>query len=306
MLHSSKGILFGCVLGLYDGRNKREGLAINLQMRRVIAISLLKLLVIVGSLMMASSAYSWGSLGHQVVCDIAWRSSAPAVQRQLASAAKRMGYKTFAESCTWADKIKSQSRYDSLKPLHYMNIDRRDAHVRSAACVSRQPPQCVLPAIQYYLDEAKNTALSQKQRDKAVLLLGHFVADIHQPLHVSYKDDRGGTRKMVVYQGKLMNLHRLWDTQLLYCQGINGKRPTWRRLGAELFNRPQPSLEKIQLPLIEWAQESFEITKTIYKEINGSNKKTSLANDYCERHYPVVLSQLQLASGRLAALLAGD
>ena len=55
------------MLGLYDGRNKREGLAINLQMRRIIAISLVKLLVVVGSLMMASSAYSWGSLGHQVV-----------------------------------------------------------------------------------------------------------------------------------------------------------------------------------------------------------------------------------------------
>ena len=184
MLHSSKGILFGCVLGLYDRRNKREGLAINLQMRRIIAISLLKLLVIVGSLIMASSAYSWGSLGHQVVCDIAWRSSAPAVQRQLASAAKRMGYKTFAESCTWADKIKSQSRYDYLKPLHYMNVERHDSHVRSAACINRQPPQCVISAIEYYFDEVNDTILSQKERDEALLLLSHFVADIHQPLHV--------------------------------------------------------------------------------------------------------------------------
>jgi len=289
-----------------DGCNKSEGLAIKLHARKIIVTSLAKLLLTAVSLMMASSAYSWGSLGHQVVCDIAWRASSPSVQRELSAASKRMGYKTFADSCTWADKIKSQPRYDSLKSLHYMNLDHRDSDVRSATCVSRQPPECVLPAIQYYLGEVKNTALNQKERDKALLLLGHFVADIHQPLHVSYKDDRGGTRKMVIYQGKLMNLHRLWDTQLLYCQGINGKRLTWRRLGAELFNRPQFSLEKVQLPTIEWAQESFEITQAIYREVNSNKDSQSLASDYCERHHPIVLSRLQLAGSRLTALLADD
>jgi hypothetical protein len=255
------------------------------------------------TLLAANSAYSWGSLGHQVVCDLAWRASAPATQRQLAAAAKRMGYTTFAESCTWADKIKSQSRYDALKPLHYMNLDRHNSHVSSAACIETHPPQCVLPAIVYYARVMKNPSLGQKERDKALLLLGHFVADIHQPLHVSYKEDRGGTRQKVIFNGKPTNLHRLWDSQLLYCQPVEGKRPTWRRLGTVLFNRLVPSVDNVERPITAWAQESFDITKNIYQDIAENNNSRSLTDDYCERHYSVALSRLQLAGQRLATLL---
>jgi hypothetical protein len=185
-----------------------------------------------------------------------------------------------------------------------MNLERHDSHVSQAACIDNQPPQCVLPAIRHYVSAMKHTSLSHKERDKSLLLVGHFVADIHQPLHVSYKVDRGGTRQKVVFQGKPTNLHRLWDSQLLYCQSINGKRPTWRRLGVELFHRPTPALAKIASSTITWAQESFEITQHIYHEIKSTKGSRSLTGDYCERHYPTVLSRLQLAGSRLAFLLA--
>lgn len=256
-------------------------------------------------LMLANTAYGWGTLGHQVVCDIAWRSSAPAIQRQLSDAAKRMGYNTFAESCTWADTIKSQARYDALKPLHYMNVARHQHNVASADCIGVRPPQCVLTAIDYYFQQMKSPVLSQKERDKALLLLGHFVADIHQPLHVSYSDDRGGTRKKIIFQHKSLSLHQLWDRQLLYCQNVNGKRLAWRYLGKHLFSSLTEEQKNASQSTLEWAQESFAITQEIYQDFVGdTQKKKQLADSYCSRYHPVAMNQLQKAGVRLANMLS--
>ena len=48
----------------------------------------------------------------------------------------------------------------------------------------------------------------------ALKFLGHFVGDVHQPMHVSFQDDRGGNS--VDTTGVCgSNLHSAWDTCLL-------------------------------------------------------------------------------------------
>jgi hypothetical protein len=54
------------------------------------------------------------------------------------------------------------------------------------------------------------------------MAIGHWVGDIHQPLHVSFADDRGGNRIDVKLQGKcgkssyrVKELHGVWDNCLL-------------------------------------------------------------------------------------------
>lgn len=282
-------------------------------------------LIAISMLAFSHPAYSWGKLGHQVICDIAWHQSTPTTKQFLVASAKRMGYKTFADSCTWADSIKGNAHYDNLKPLHYVNVKRDQQSIARAACLSNQShqvlPQCVLTAIPYYFNQINNKNYSQRQQDQALLLLGHFVGDVHQPLHVSYADDRGGTRRKVVYQGKLLSLHYLWDTQLLYCQSVNGKRPTWRSLGRQLAFQPhvktiaaQASLKSAAIipgTVQHWGQESLEITRRIYAELSslkpvdgkGSGAAQRLPTRYCASHYPLALSRLQQAGIRLSQLL---
>lgn len=49
---------------------------------------------------------------------------------------------------------------------------------------------------------------------EALEFLGHWVGDIHPPLHVSFEDDRGGNR--VAAQGtSCENLHAVWDRCLV-------------------------------------------------------------------------------------------
>ena len=45
----------------------------------------------------------------------------------------------------------------------------------------------------------------------ALRLLAHFVGDVHQPLHVSHPDMRGGTTIDVCLRRRGTTLHRLWD-----------------------------------------------------------------------------------------------
>ncbi|MFT5419480.1 MAG: hypothetical protein ACI9D5_000220 [Candidatus Endobugula sp.] len=259
----------------------------------------------------ANIAHAWGPLGHRVVCDIAWRSSSAVIKKRLSSAAKRMAYRTFAESCVWADHIKSQTQYDYLKPLHYMNLSKTATTAASADCLSQQSPQCVVSAIEHFSLQLGNTALPQRDRDKALLLVGHFVADVHQPLHVSYRDDRGGTRRKVLFAGKSVSLHRLWDSELLYCRKLSGKKPSWRLLGSYLFTqqglhqhkdfyqqRDKPASSE-EMSVVAWADESFAITRQLY----ASLKSKRLPANYCAQYYPIAMQRLQLAGQRLAALL---
>jgi len=43
----------------------------------------------------------------------------------------------------------------------------------------------------------------------------HLVADVHQPLHAGFADDRGGNRFQVQSLGRGTNLHAVWDVDLV-------------------------------------------------------------------------------------------
>jgi hypothetical protein len=247
--------------------------------------------------MAASLTYAWGPLGHQAICDTAWRLSDRPVRNYLEQAARRMEYKTFAEACVWADHIRSQAVYDWIKPLHYINVLRSAESVRQSSCLlsSMASPRCVIDAIRFFEQRLRDGKFSQRERDEALLLMAHFVADLHQPLHVAYEDDRGGTRKQVVFEGKLLSLHSIWDQNIIRC----AYQGSWRNLGKLLYRqRKQPLSEEELTSVLLWADESLALTKIIY-----SNLPQALPANYCEQYYPLAEKRLALASRRLAVLL---
>src|SRR5258708_17221771 len=59
-----------------------------------------------------------------------------------------------------------------------------------------------------------SNTVSQAEKLESLKFLGHWVGDIHQPLHVSFEDDRGGNSILV--SGLCgSNLHAAWDTCLV-------------------------------------------------------------------------------------------
>jgi S1/P1 Nuclease len=75
--------------------------------------------------------------------------------------------------------------------------------------------ECVVSAIEQNLAVLSSSSASEQQRLEALKYLGHWVGDVHQPLHVSFEDDRGGNE--VGISGGLCNwnLHAVWDRGII-------------------------------------------------------------------------------------------
>src|SRR5215475_5815273 len=95
---------------------------------------------------------------------------------------------------------------------HFINLSRDSKGLTADACP--QSDKCLLTAIKD--DASIISSKSERQRDKLLALkfLGHWLGDIHQPLHVSFEDDRGGNDVHV--NGECAtNMHSAWDTCLV-------------------------------------------------------------------------------------------
>jgi hypothetical protein len=149
---------------------------------------------------------------------------------------------------------------------------------------------------------------TEANRLVALKFLGHWVGDIHQPLHVSFLDDRGGNDIKVSGQCS-GNLHSTWDTCLvLYAVG-----PDISEAVADLLQTITPDLKTkwIGSEPRDWANESFAISesaKTGYCKMRGlscdpSGQVITIGAEYLDANAPVVKEQLLKAGVRLAHLL---
>ena len=141
--------------------------------------------------------------------------------------------------------------------------------------------------------------LAQNPADwQALLFLAHHIADLHQPLHVSFADDLGGNRTAVYFLGLPNNLHGVWDFALLKQLGYE----TDHSKAITLFNRisAKQRLAWQQGDVLNWANESAAITVEIYQHY----KPGMLLDEAYVKQYQTVLEQrVQQAAVRLAMLL---
>jgi len=96
---------------------------------------------------------------------------------------------------------------------------------------------------------------SQAQKLASLKFLGHWVGGIHQPLHVSFEDDRGGNSVLVTgLCGS--NLHSAWDT----CLVLRAVGEDVNEAATELMNAITPArIESwTHSAPMDWANESFD------------------------------------------------
>lgn len=252
--------------------------------------------------LLASHSFAWGAQGHRLVCDIAWQNLESATKKMVRQAAQQKGYKTFAEACNWADHIRSEKAYKEWLPRHYMNQPREAISVTpSQAC---KTGNCVAAAIANLVQTlqpqlAAAPDLTEKSAEQ-LLFLGHFVGDLHQPLHVSYADDRGGNDRTVLFfhEGS-MDLHWVWDNQLL----MHNNHLSWRKQGRQLassITHDERVAWQNGFDYLAWADESFQLTRDIYAHTDHK-----VGQAYYDRYYGVIEQRLKMAGVRLAGLLNG-
>ena len=255
---------------------------------------------VVALFVLPKPAKAWGEFGHLTVCDLAYRNltdtSKAAVIALLNSKSggiiipatgdsEARHYTSFNVGC-----LEEDSRPKKHPQDHFINVSRSLPAITDDTCplspTSGQPLECIFKGIDRDLTILKDTSQSQQRRVIALMAIGHWVGDLHQPLHISYADDVGGNNIAVRYQGKCgttasgkpsrpKNLHSVWDNCLLEAgifQRVRERadfKSTWSRRTITyravdtLLARTTLVDEQaiVQSQPWQWAQESYAITR---------------------------------------------
>ena len=243
----------------------------------------------------AIALISWGVTGHRTIGRIAANHLSPE-----ASAAVRelLGNETLAEASTWADEVRSQPDYKHTGPWHYINLPLGLTEPAFEKAVKGMAQENVYSALLQQEQVLGSTASSKEQKIEALKFIVHFIGDLHQPMHVSREEDKGGNTIQVNYAGVGTNLHALWDSKLLDHLGLDDQQLAQK---VDQVSAAQVTAWQSD-PLIKWIWESYEISSKLYAEIDAMNGR-SIDDSYYQAHIQIVQQRIEMAGVRLAGVL---
>lgn len=252
-----------------------------------------------------SLVLAWGPLGHKAVGEIAAKHLTPETAKKVKDI---LGDLSLSDSAVWADTIRGNpQQYAYTFPWHFMEIpanenrqdvEHADNHDNVYGAIDR-----------FLLNLSDPVAVHDTDQLDSLKFLVHFVGDIHQPLHVGNGLDRGGNECTILWNGKRLNLHRIWDTEILEAETSD-----LERLVAIVDK--DASIPKT-MDVADWAMESRAITDTIYPGVSskpfvlpaycranqGQSNIPKLGDAYAKQFKGIAQERLRLAGRRLAQLL---
>ena len=295
--------------------------------------------VVAAVLLSAGVARGWGDEGHKIVGEMATRLLSPEQQREVKTLVRAIErpdgqrYAHLATACTLADTARNKardqaeavrdgiqttaarlapwSRFAPMERWHFLNLPRDTRHVPESGCTD-----CVLQAIAVHGKQLADRTQPLALRGEALALLGHWVADAHQPFHVSYEDDRGGNRidRLSGIYPEARNLHDVWDNGILArgqtARGLRDWRAYAQALAAEIDPADRARWETADART--WADESYALVTDpalLYCRweegtCRSLGKERRLTDAYQARFQPVAERRLQQAAVRLARTIA--
>jgi S1/P1 Nuclease len=236
--------------------------------------------ILTASFCVAPSALSWGCKGHQTVALIAEKHISPGARQfvekllgenPIDPKLKRYCGNTtldlMVDASTWPDDLRNE-RHNG--PWHYIDIPR--GKHKGALEEYCSTDGCVTRAIEEQRTILKDRSMDPAKRAEAIRYLIHFVADMHQPLHVINNGDNGGNCAPVKYlhheslpnplrperEDYSPNLHQIWDTEIVE-RDMEVSNP--HRYADELdekFREQSASWEAAGIHLENWAWEIHE------------------------------------------------
>lgn len=243
--------------------------------------------------LLPTAVQAWGGQGHQVVANLA--------QAQLSVKAKRAVERllalepgeTLASISTWADEHRSPA----TAAWHYVNFPKNSCSYSA----ERDCPdgQCVVAAIDRQRDILASTA-TDEVRLRALKYLVHLVADVHQPLHAGYGEDRGGNSYQLQAFMRGTNLHAFWDSGLIRALDQDTEVMTARLALSTASPARRQELERAggTFNATQAAEESCRIVGQ-----PGFYPGRLVDQAYIQRFTPIMEQRLQLAGARLAGLI---
>ena len=231
----------------------------------------------------------WGKTGHRVTGHIAENH----LKRKTKKALKDLldGH-SLAFVSTYADEIKADRAYSKYSPWHYVNYPLGVRYEDS----EKSEYGDLIVAIEECKRVVKNESNSREDRVFHLKMLVHLIGDLHQPMHASRAEDKGGNDIQVQWFGEGSNLHRVWDKNLIESYGM-----TYTELAMELDQVSRKEVQRIQQGTIyDWVDESHQICGELYESVQVGEK---LGYQYAYKYNDLLFAQLQKGGLRLAKVL---
>jgi hypothetical protein len=263
-------------------------------------------------LLHAPPTFAWGGLGHEAICELAFRELEDTARKRVIRLIRQdPEFTTFRASCNWADKPRKRASE------HFVNLPRDAPRLDRDKCPVAE--ECVVRAIEHDFAVLASLDATDAQKLAALKFLGHWVGDIHQPLHAGFRDDRGGNHVRTL-GSSCQNLHTLWDSCILderlgmhplaivpelragitaeqRAMWLSGDAVAWANESAALARDPDVGYCVTIGDACRYAADNRELD-------DGEPEKVVVANNaYLDRHAPVVRERIAMAGVRLAGLL---
>lgn len=236
---------------------------------------------------------SWGGVGHKTVATIAENHLTPKSKEMVKVL---LGNESLSDVASWADEVLRQPEYKSTALEHYANVSLGLNYQAFSDNIKNQPQDNVYKALLKNEEVLKAQSSTKEQKIAALKFIVHFVGDLHQPMHVSRAEDKGGNTIQVQFDGQGTNLHSLWDSKLI---GKEGK--SFEQMSIDYDKATPKQVKQWQSEdMMKWLFESYQISSKIYTEVEQNNK---LDDSYYKKYIPVVQQRIQMAGIRLAGLL---
>jgi hypothetical protein len=243
-------------------------------------------------------AFGWGPEGHSLVARIAETQLTPAAKARVLEILGPS--RTIASVASWADEIRPTRRETSA--WHFVDIPITHAHFDPERDCAKG--DCVISVISRFRGVLRDPATTPEARLEALEFLIHFVGDMHQPLHSSNNEDRGGNSVRVEFHDRQSNLHSLWDS------GMLGRLAPENDLFPALSQEAAKKRKKwAKGTVTEWAEESHKAgRKIVYGKLPkaAAGQPVTIDARYEAASLPVLREQLERAGVRLAWVLNSD
>jgi nuclease S1 len=255
-------------------------------------------------------AHAWGGDGHRTVAAIAFKllpqAKAAALDRLLIRSDVR---EHFVDAASYPDEvIRKQDHAGRFSSWHYVDWPVNAAEFPESVCT----PDCILKELPKQIDTLR-TSSDLQERALALSWVIHLVGDLHQPLHASDRNDRGGNEFKVRYRNRAtcsggaseqhpvkVELHSVWDTCIVveleagaepadFADTLRGALTTWRG---------QPGTAG---DIMQWAKDSHDLAAPVVYQ--GLSDGADLEQAYISQASRTVQDQLLLAGVRLARIL---
>jgi hypothetical protein len=201
------------------------------------------------------SLSAYDAVGHRIVADIAYQNLTEKARIQLDNLLGKHG---IVYEATWADEIRSDKKYAYSYQWHYQDLDDNMSSADIKKLLSS--PKVEGEHLFFAIDTLTSRLKKDKNDVEALKFLIHFIGDLHQPLHLGRKDDKGGNSVEYNWFGRKINLHSLWDNYL-----IDNQRMSYTEYSQYLQDKFEPlKAEMKKHGLLQSVEASYAVRNLIY------------------------------------------